>query len=49
MDSNADSVGDPGEPLVSVDSYGYSFEKTTMYGPSMPAGSQAQALYNALD
>jgi hypothetical protein len=48
LDSNANSVGDPGEPLVSVNSYGYSNEKTTMYGPYLPAGGQAQALYNSL-
>jgi hypothetical protein len=48
LDANANSVGDAGEPLVSVNSYGYSFEKTTMYGPYMPAGSQAQALYDSL-
>ena len=48
LDSNANSVGDAGEPLVSVNSYGYSFEKTTMYGPFMPSGGEAQTLYNAL-
>ena len=48
LDSNANSVGDAGEPLVSVNSYGYSFEKTTMYGPFMASGGQAQTLYNAL-
>lgn len=47
LDVDRDSVGDPSEPLVSVNSYGYSFEKTTMYGPYM--GSQAQALYERLD
>lgn len=49
MDSNANRVADTGEPLVSVNSYGYQFEKNTMYGPYMPAGGQAQALYNSLD
>lgn len=48
LDNNANSVGDPGEPLVSVNSYGYSFEKATMYGPYMPAGGQAQTLYNTM-
>ena len=47
-DLDADSVADAGEPLVSVNSYGYSFEKTTMYGPYLPSGSQAQGLYDAL-
>ena len=49
LDANANSVGDAGEPLVSVNSYGYSFEKTTMYGPYMALGGQAQALYDSLD
>jgi V8-like Glu-specific endopeptidase len=49
LDTNANSVADAGEPLVSVNSYGYSNEKNTMYGPYMAAGGQAQALYNALD
>lgn len=49
LDSNDNSAGDPNEPLVSVNSYGYSFEKTTMYGPYMDAGSEAQTLYNAMD
>lgn len=48
LDANSNSVADAGEPLVSVNSYGYSFEKTTMYGPYMPAGGQAQALYDSL-
>jgi hypothetical protein len=48
VDSNGNSVGDSGEPLVSVNSYGYYFEKTTMYGPYMAAGGQAEALYNSL-
>ena len=48
LDNDNDGVGDPGEPLVSVNSYGYSFEKTTMYGPYMAAGGQAEALYNSL-
>ena len=47
--SNADSVGDAGEPLVSVNSYGYGFEKATMYGPFMGSASQAKTLYDALD
>jgi hypothetical protein len=48
-DADNDSVGDPGEPLVSVNSYGYANEKTTMYGPYMPSGSQAKTLYDAMD
>ena len=48
LDANGNRVGDAGEPLVSVNSYGYSFEKTTMYGPYMPSASQAEALYNSL-
>lgn len=48
LDSDGDSVGDPGEPLVSVNSYGYSFEKTTMYGPYMATGGQAEVLYASL-
>lgn len=47
-DANANSVADPGEPLVSVNSYGYANEKNTMYGPYMAAGGQAQALYDAM-
>jgi len=49
LDSNANSVGDVGEPLVSVNSYGYIGEKNTMYGPYLAAGGQAQALYSSLD
>lgn len=49
LDTNANNVGDAGEPLVSVNSYGYRSEKTTMYGPYMPADGQAQVLYNSLD
>ncbi len=48
LDSDGDSVGDTGEPLVSVNSYGYSFEKTTMYGPYMAANGEAKALYDRL-
>lgn len=48
-DANNNSVGDAGEPLVSVNSYGYQSEKNTMYGPYMPAGGQAQTLYNSMD
>ena len=48
LDSNANSVGDVDEPVVSVNSYGYSFEKTTMYGPFMASGGQAQDLYDSL-
>ena len=48
LDANANSVADAGEPLVSVNSYGYANEKATMYGPYMAAGGQAQALYNAM-
>ena len=47
-DANANSVGDAGEPLVSVNSYGYSNEKTTMYGPYMPAAGEARDLYDRL-
>ncbi|MBW3653930.1 MAG: hypothetical protein KY433_10150 [Actinobacteria bacterium] len=49
LDVNANSVGDAGEPLVSVNSYGYSREKNTMYGPYMPSASQAKSLYDSLD
>jgi V8-like Glu-specific endopeptidase len=49
LDANANRVADAGEPLVSVNSYGYQFEKNTMYGPYMAAGGQAQALYNSMD
>ena len=48
LDSNANSVGDAGEPLVSVNSYGYSGERNTMYGPYMPATGQARNLYDRL-
>lgn len=48
LDANVNGIGDAGESVVSVNSYGYSFEKTTMYGPYMPSGGQAQALYDAL-
>lgn len=48
LDANANRVGDAGEPLVSVNSYGYSFEKTTMYGPYMPGSGQARSLYDSL-
>ena len=48
LDANANSVGDAGEPLVSVNSYGYTFEKTTMYGPFMPGTGQARTLYDAM-
>lgn len=48
-DADADRVADPGEPLISVNSYGYKGEKSTMYGPYMAAGGQAQALYDAMD
>ena len=50
-DVDGNSVAGAGEPLISVNSYGYQFEKNTMYGPYMPSSStsQAQALYNALD
>lgn len=49
LDANANNVADAGEPLVSVNSYGYSGERNTMYGPYLSAGGQAQALYDALD
>jgi len=42
-------VADPGESLVSVNSYGYQGERDTMYGPYMPAGGEAQALHDSLD
>ena len=32
-----------------MNSYGYTGEKNTMYGPFMASGGQAQALYNSLD
>ena len=48
LDSNSNGIGDAGESLVSVNSYGYASEKTTMYGPYMAAGDQGQALYNSL-
>jgi V8-like Glu-specific endopeptidase len=48
-DANANNYADSGEPLMSVNSYGYQFEKNTMYGPYMAAGGQAQDLYDALD
>ena len=48
LDANGNGIGDAGESLVSVNSYGYASEKTTMYGPYMAAGDQAQALYNSL-
>ena len=48
LDSDGDRVGDPCEPLVSVNSYGYNSEKTTMYGPYMATAGQAEALYNSL-
>ncbi len=48
-DANANRVADAGEPLISVNSYGYTGEKNTMYGPFMASGGQAQALYNSLD
>ena len=38
---------DADEPLVSVNSYGYSFEKNTMYGPQL-TGGQAAALYDRM-
>ena len=48
-DANANRVADAGEPLISVNSYGYQGERDTMYGPYMAAGGQAQALYSAMD
>ena len=48
LDGNANGVADPSEPLISVNSYGYSNEKSTMYGPYMAAGGDAQALYGAM-
>lgn len=47
-DVNANDVGDSGEPLVSVNSYGYPGEKNTMYGPYMPAAGQAADLYTRM-
>ena len=49
LDDNSSGVAEAGEPLVSVNSYGYIGEKNTMYGPYMPAGSEAQSLYDSLD
>jgi len=49
LDANSNGVSDANEQLVSVNSYGYASEKTTMYGPYMPSGGQANALYDALD
>jgi V8-like Glu-specific endopeptidase len=49
LDRNANNAADAGEPLVSVNSYGYQLEKNTMYGPYLPASGQAQALYDAMD
>ena len=48
-DANGNRFADTGEPLISVNSYGYYFEKTTMYGPYMGDRGQAQELYNLLD
>ena len=48
-DANANRVADAGEPLISVNSYTYSTERDTMYGPYMASGGQAQALYDAMD
>jgi V8-like Glu-specific endopeptidase len=48
LDANGNSVADAGEPVVSVNSYGYQGEKNTMYGPYMPVGGQHQALYESL-
>ena len=49
LDSNASGAAEVGEPLISVNSYGYQGERNTMYGPYMGTGSQAQALYGAMD
>ena len=48
-DANGDGDADADEPVVSVNSYGYGFEKTTMYGPQMRAGGPAQTLYASMD
>lgn len=48
-DVDGSGVAEATEPLISVNSYGYQFEKNTMYGPYMSSGGQAQALYNSLD
>ena len=48
LDADADRIADAGEPLVSVNSYGYANEKGTMYGPYMPANGEAQALYGRM-
>ncbi len=44
-DDDADRAADANEPLVSVNSYGYGFEKSTMYGPQIGT-VQASALYS---
>lgn len=50
LDLNGTAAGDGGGPLISVNSYGYSGEKNTMYGPFMKTGTdnQAEALYNTM-
>ena len=47
-DLDGNRIADAGEPLVSVNSYGYPGEKNTMYGPYMPNGSEAEQLYESL-
>lgn len=47
-DDNGDGDADAFEPVVSVNSYGYGFEKQTMYGPQMWSGPP-QALYASMD
>jgi V8-like Glu-specific endopeptidase len=48
--NNVATDGDGGGPLISVNSYGYQFEKNTMYGPFMKTGddNQAEDLYNTM-
>ena len=50
LDLNGTATGDGSGPLISVNSYGYSGEKNTMYGPFMKTGSdnQAEQLYTAM-
>lgn len=48
LDGNDDGQMQATEPLISVNSYGYSGDSKTMYGPYMPSSSQAQALYAAM-
>jgi len=49
LDTNNNSIADPGEPLVSNTSYGYQSLKNALFGPFLASGGQAQALYDMLD